>query len=139
MKRRAPTLALLVSLAAGCSVNSLLNQMENENEKSIDIACDCTNVFPDRAACEAQFSSFLTLFDRECLEDALALDKKASKTSLECIVDQMKEYNDCLEAMLDCNDPNSFQGCQDIISANECPQLPAEVQTALKPCGTNDD
>lgn len=139
MKRRAPSLALFVSLTAGCSVNSLLNQMEAESDKSIDLACDCTNVFPDRAACEAQFGSFLSPFDRECLEDALALDKKASKKSLECIVDQHREYNDCLEEMLDCNDGNSWQGCQDIISANECPQLPAEVQTALQPCGKNDD
>ncbi|WAS89707.1 hypothetical protein [Nannocystis punicea] len=139
MKRRASSLALLVVLAAGCSVNSMLNQMENENDKTIDLVCDCTNVFPDRAACEAQFASFLSPFDRDCLEDALAADKKASKESLECIVDQQKEYNDCLADMLDCNDPNSYQGCQDIIQTNECPQFPAEVQTELKACGKNDD
>ncbi|MDC0722838.1 hypothetical protein [Nannocystis bainbridge] len=139
MKRRASTLALFVALAPGCSVNSLLNQMDAESEKSIDLICDCTNVFPDRAACEAQFGSFLSPFDRECLEDALAVDKKASKKSLECFVDQHREYNDCLEDMLVCDEADSWEGCQPLLRPDACPRLPADVEAALKPCGTNDD
>ncbi|PCC75017.1 hypothetical protein SAMN02745121_03777 [Nannocystis exedens] len=139
MKRRASSLALLVVLAAGCSVGSLLDQMDAENQKAIDTVCDCTNVFPDRAACEAQFNSFFSALDRDCLEDALKVDKKASKKSLECLVDRQKDYNDCLEDMLDCNDPNSLQGCQPLLSFDDCPQLPENVQTRVNACGGGGD
>lgn len=134
MKRRTRSLALLALLASGCSVNSLLNQSEDETEKTIDLACSCTNVFPDRAACEDQFRSFFDLVDRDCLEDALATDKKASKETLKCMVDNQKDYNDCLKDKLDCNDAMSWQSCQSIVE-RECPELPAAVQTELNACG----
>lgn len=137
MKTRAPLLALLALVAGGCSVDSLLNQSEAQTEKTIDIVCGCTNVFPDRAACEAQFGSFFDLFDRDCLEDALKEDKEASRETLKCMVSRQKEYNRCLEDRLECDDYTSIEGCQAILE-EDCPELPESVQTAASACGTSD-
>lgn len=136
MKPVARSLALLSLLTAGCGVHSLLNKLDNESQEAIDLACSCSNVFPDKAACEAQFSSFFDLIDRDCLEDALAENKSASKESLQCALDQQKAYNKCLKDKLDCNDQTSFMGCESAFET-ECPELPAEVQTKLQTCGTN--
>lgn len=133
MTRHARPLALFVALASGCTVDSLLNRLENESEKSIDLACSCTNVFPDRAACEAQFKSFSESFDRDCLEDALAEDKRASKETLKCTLDQAKAFNRCLEDRLDCNDGSSIEGCTAHFEA-ECPELPQAVEARLGDC-----
>lgn len=137
MKIRVRALAWLVVLASGCSVNSLLDRIDNESEKSVDLVCSCTNVFPDRAMCEQQFGSYLGLFDRDCLEDALAEDKDASKETLKCILDQAKAFNRCLEDKLQCDDPMSIQGC-DSTFETECPDLPAAVQAKVSACGDTD-
>lgn len=136
MKPVARSLALLSLLTAGCGVHSLLNKLDNESQEAIDLACSCSNIYPDKAACEAQFSSFFDLIDRDCLEDALAENKSASKESLQCALDQQKAYNKCLKDKLDCNDQTSFMGCESAFET-ECPQLPAEVQTKLQTCGSN--
>lgn len=136
MKPVARSLALLSLLTAGCGVHSLLNKLDNESQEAIDLACSCSNIYPDKAACEAQFSSFFDLIDRDCLEDALAENKSASKESLQCALDQQKAYNKCLKDKLDCNDQTSFMGCESAFET-ECPQLPAEVQTKLQACGSN--
>jgi hypothetical protein len=138
MTSLARSFAALALLASGCGVNSYLNRIENEGDKTVDIVCDCTNVFPDRAACEDMFGSYLSFFDRDCLEDALAEDKDASKESLKCTLDKAKEYNSCLEDKLNCSDPNSFQSCTSIFE-NECPELPVAVQTKLSACSTATD
>lgn len=136
MKSVARSLALLSLLTAGCGVHSLLNKLDNESEDTVDLVCSCTNVFPDKAMCEAQFSSFFDIYDRDCVEDALAEDKGASKESLQCILDQQKSYNKCLKDKLDCNDQTSFMGCESAFET-DCPQLPAAVQTKLQTCGSN--
>jgi len=138
MKHRVRPLALLVLIASGCGVNSLLDKLDAEGEKSVDLACSCTNVFPDRAACEAMFGSFFTFFDRGCVEDALAEDKDGSKATLKCILDKSRDYNKCLEDNLDCNDYTSIEGCEQNF-AGECPELPAAVNTALQACGGTTD
>lgn len=133
MSSFARSFAVLALLASGCGVNSYLNKIENEGEKTADLVCDCTNVFPDRAACEDMFGSIFAFIDRDCLEDALAEDKDGSKESLKCTLDKAKEYNSCLKDKLDCNDPNSFQGCESVFES-DCPQLPAAVQAKLGTC-----
>lgn len=134
--RRSPRIALFALLVSGCSINSLLNKSEDETEETVDLVCSCSNVFPDRAMCEAQFQSLFSFVDRDCLEDALAVDKDASKDTLDCVVDQQKEYNSCLKKSLDCNDPTSFEGCQPLLDFEKCPQLPEAVQTELNACGS---
>lgn len=133
MKALARSLALLSLLSAGCGVNSLLNKIDDEVAEAVDLACSCSNVFPDKAMCEDMFGSPFDFFDRDCLEDALAENKSASKETLQCSLDQQKAYNKCLKGQLDCNDPNSFQGCESVYET-PCPELPAEVQTKLQTC-----
>lgn len=133
MPSSARRLALLVSLVSACSVNSLLNKLEDEGEKSIDLACSCTNIFPDRAQCEASFSTYFEVFDNECAQDALEEDKEAAKETLNCMLDGAKEYNRCLEDKLDCNDPTSVQSCNGNFTEG-CPELPESVQIRLQAC-----
>lgn len=133
MPPSARRLALLVSLVSGCSVNSLLNKLEDESEKSIDLACSCSNIFPDRAQCEASLSAYVLVFNTECAENALEEDKEAAKETLNCMLDGAKEYNRCLEDKLDCNDPNSIQSCNGNFTEG-CPELPESVQTRLQAC-----
>lgn len=133
MKARAPLVALFALFAGGCTVDSLLNQSERQSDKTVDLLCDCTNVFPDRAACEAQFQPLFSLLESDCVEDALKEDKKASRESLKCTVKAQKEYNKCLEDNLDCNDQTSIQTCQPLL-VNDCPELPQPVQTAISAC-----
>ncbi len=131
-----PLLGALTLAAPACSVHSLLNQLEDESAKTGEIVCECTNVFPDTAACEAMFESYFSQVDRDCMEDALAVDKAASKETLKCSLDVSKRYNDCIKDNLDCNDPNSFQPCQSILEDQDgCPELPEAVQTELNMCG----
>jgi hypothetical protein len=126
-------LAVLVALASGCSVHSLLNKLEDEGEKSVDLICSCTEVHPDRAQCEASLSTYFDLFASDCAEDALAEDKEGSKKTLECIVDRAKEYNRCLEDKLECSDPDSIQACGGNFD-DDCPELPEAVQVELQAC-----
>lgn len=128
-----PWLVALLPLLPACGVHSLLNQIEDEYEATVDLACDCTNVFPDRAACEAMFVSPFSFVSRDCLEDALKEDKNASEETLKCSLDVIERYNGCLKDKLDCQDPNSFSTCNDIFMT-ECPELPEAVQTAVSAC-----
>ncbi len=134
MRKFAP-LTFLVGFAVGCGIHSMLNKLDDETQKSIDIACSCKNIFPDEAQCQAQFSSFFDVLDRDCVEDALAEDKGASKETLDCMLDRTREYNDCLKSKLDCNDPNSASLCTP--NYEGCPELPTAVQTALQGCSNS--
>lgn len=134
----ARSFAALAVLAIGCGPNSYLNKIENEGDKTVDLVCECTNVFPDRAACEEMFGSVFSFIDRDCLEDALAEDKDGSKETLKCTLDKAKEYNSCLEDKLNCSDPLSFQSCNSIFM-NPCPELPMVVQTKLSSCNNATD
>ncbi|MBZ5711670.1 hypothetical protein [Nannocystis pusilla] len=137
MKRRVRPLALLALIATGCGVPSLLDKIDAESEKSVDIVCSCSNVFPDRAMCEGMFNSFLSFFDRDCLENALEIDKDGSKTTLKCFLDRAREYNDCLEDRLDCNDAQSVSDCQQ--NFDDCPELPPAVDEKASACAATTD
>ncbi|MCB9706905.1 MAG: hypothetical protein H6711_33985 [Myxococcales bacterium] len=133
------TLLLPLLFLFGCSIHSQLNKIEDEAQESVDIICECNFPTPDGSPCEDYFSSdpFAAL-DRDCVEDALAIDKKASKELLDCQLDVMKTYNKCLRDNLDCADPNSSVSCADIFNDfGACPQLPGEVQTEFGKCGNN--
>jgi uncharacterized protein YjaG (DUF416 family) len=133
-----PWLLPALLLLPACSINSRLNKLEDAAAEAVDLACSCTNVFPDRDACEAMFGSFLSAFDRDCLEDALKADKDGSKASLDCLIEVQEDYNDCLRANLDCNDSQSIAGCEDVYQ-RECPDLPEAVQVEVAMCGAGND
>lgn len=138
MSSLARPFALFVLLAAGCGINSRLNKIENEYDKTVDLVCECSNVFPDRTACEDMFSSPFSFFDRDCLEDALAEDKSGSKATLDCTLDQAKAYRSCIEDKLDCNDGTSIMGCESAFMT-DCPRLPAAVEEKAAACATFND
>ncbi|MDC0675285.1 hypothetical protein [Nannocystis radixulma] len=138
MKHRVRPLALLALIASGCGVPSLLDKIDAESEKSVDIVCSCSNVFPDRGMCEAMFFSPFSFFDRDCLEEALETDKESSKATLKCILDNAREYNKCLEDRLDCNDAQSFSGCEPNFT-DDCPELPPAVEEQASACGATTD
>ena len=138
------SLALLSSLAllaGGCSISSLLNKIEKESEESVDLICACDLPTVDGQSCEETFS--VSLFgdaDRGCIEDALAVDEDASKEALECSLDVMKEYNQCLKDNLDCDDQMSFQVCNEVFNSfADCPQNSAEVQAEINKCYPEQD
>lgn len=134
MKTSAPMLAVLAMFtASGCSIGSLLNQAQDEADKTLDIICACSDVFGGEAQCKATFAPYLSLFDRECFEDALKKDKKGSREALKCNLKQQRAYNDCLEDNLVCDDYTSYEGCEVHFEA-ECPEFSAEVEAAAVPC-----
>ncbi|MEZ4453998.1 MAG: hypothetical protein R3B09_31360 [Nannocystaceae bacterium] len=131
MRRRllAPLVTALVAASAGCSIHAKIDQIENEYDKIVELVCDCPNPLDN---CEAQFSSPFSFADRDCFEDALAEDKKASKESLDCTLEETKKYRKCYEDNLVCDDYTSVQSCQ--VDSAACPQLPEAVQLALQAC-----
>lgn len=134
---RSHALCLIVALlGCGCSISSLLEQSNEEADKTVDIICnECGDLFPDFAECEELFGGQF-LDDDDCTVEALELDKDASRETLECIIDAQKDYNACLEAELDCSDPNGWMACEDIIddAVDSCPRLPSQVEEALARC-----
>ena len=133
-------LPLLALFAGGCTVSSLLNKIEAESDKVVDLVCDCGLETIDGMSCEDTFS--VSLFgdaDRDCVEDALNTDKAASKEYLECSLDVMKEYTSCIEDNLECDDSSSYQGCAEIfMKFGECPQVPDAVNMEASKCFPND-
>lgn len=132
MTRRRVALALtaFTLTASSCSVNSRLNQIDDEYAEIVDLVCSCPMAIAD---CESYFQSPFSFANRGCLEDALATDKAASKETLDCMLDVIKDYRKCVEDNLQCDDPNSSQACAVDVSA--CPQLPEAVQIEINACG----
>lgn len=132
MTRRRVALALtaFTLTASSCTVNSRLNQIDDEYAEIVDLVCSCPMTIAD---CESYFQSPFSFVDRSCLEDALATDKAAAKETLDCMLDVIKDYRKCVEDNLQCDDPNSSQACAVDVSA--CPQLPEAVQTEINACG----
>jgi len=132
-----PALALF---AGGCSVSSLLNQIEDESDKVVDLICGCGIEMINGMTCEENFS--VSLFgdaDRGCVEDALNVDKAGSKDNLECSLDVVKEYRSCVEDNLACDDPASYSQCASIFEDFEaCPKVSDEVQDAVGRCLPDD-
>ncbi|HEY8379213.1 MAG TPA: hypothetical protein VIK91_22120 [Nannocystis sp.] len=134
MKQRARTahLALLTLFAVGCSPSSYLDKIEAEYDEIADMVCGCLPS-DQQTQCQELSSSPYALFGRDCLEDALNKDKKASRKTLKCTLDQAKKYKSCVEEKLRCEDPASYQACE-VPDSDACPQLPAEVETAIAAC-----
>jgi hypothetical protein len=132
-----PALALF---AGGCSVSSLLNKIEDESDKVVDLICECGIENINGMTCEETFT--VSLFggaDRDCVEDALNVDKESSRENLECSLDVMKEYRKCIEDNLVCDDPASYSGCASIFEDfNACPQVSDEVNNAVGECFPDD-
>lgn len=128
-------LALLTVLAAGCSPASLLDKIDAEFQEAGEIGCDCPGV--DQAACQANFTSLFSFLDRACLEDALDLDRKASKETLKCFLDHMKGVNRCLEDNFQCSDAAASVMLCDPNPSDDCPPVPPEVNAAIQACGND--
>jgi len=127
--------------AGGCSISSTLNKIERENEKTVDIICECDPPTIGGLTCEEQYSADpFADADRDCVEDALALDKEGSKEGLECSLAVSKDYNECLKDMYVCDDLTSIQNCASIFEDyGDCPETSEEVQTELSKCYSDDD
>ena len=130
----------ILPLLFGCSISSQLNQLEREADESVDIVCACDPPTLNGETCEEAYSRdpFANL-DRNCVEDALALDKEGSKESLDCQLDVMERYNDCLRDNLDCDMFDSLSQCSTIFNEfASCPEYSAEVTAEFQNCGTGD-
>ncbi|MEZ4380594.1 MAG: hypothetical protein R3A79_04570 [Nannocystaceae bacterium] len=135
-----PLLLPLLPLVFGCSISSQLNQIEREADESVDIICACDPPEVNGQTCEEAYGGdpFANL-DRDCVEDALALDKESSKESLDCQLDVMERYNDCLRDKLDCDMFDSISQCSAVFNDfGSCPPYADDVQAAFQSCGTDD-
>ncbi len=129
-----PGLASLALVGPGCSLHSLLDELEDEQAKSAAILCGCADIFPNTAECEALAGgTAFTARDRACTEDALAIDRAASRDTLKCILDVARRYNECLEDMFECG--RADVACEGVFEEVEaCPEVPAEVDSELSKC-----
>lgn len=130
----------ILPLLFGCSISSQLNQIEREADESTDIICACDPPALNGQTCEEAYASdpFAAL-DRDCVEDALALDKEGSKETLDCQLDVMERYNDCLRDNLVCDNFESITQCTAIFNEfGSCPEYSAEVTAGFQDCGTGD-
>ncbi len=130
MKRRLLPLLALIPLTTGCSIRSLVNQLEKESDKTADLVCDCfEGDLKTQCLDSASFE-----FDKDCAVDAYKEDADASRESLNCALDAAKEVRKCIEDKLDCDDPTSTQECYEIYEETDCPELPDKVNDALAEC-----
>lgn len=131
MKLRALSIALIAMVPlSGCTIKSLVNQIEKEYDKIGDLTCDCS---PDAASKEQCLELFGTFIDNDsCTIDALQEDAKASRETLNCALDEIKAARKCLEDKLDCDDPSSAQDC--LVDTEDCPDLPDSVNEAIAEC-----
>ena len=123
-------LALALFVTSGCTIKSLVRQIERESSKQADIVCAC---IPD-AALEAECHDATEFGWGDCEIDALKEDSSASKETLNCMLDAMKDATKCYEDEVDCDDPLSSLSCTEEFSSADCPELPEKVQTALQEC-----
>ena len=128
-------LSLWLLLGSGCSIASLLDDIEREHEKSNAVVCACTTQLYE-LTCEGFIDDHLDPNDT-CVVEALELDKEASKETLNCWLEVQKSHTECLEAEVDCLDYDTYlNSCNERLSdLQECPDLPPGVQQALNLCG----
>ncbi len=141
-RRLVALLPVLALLGSGCTISSLLDKIDDESDKVVTLVCDeCGIEMLNGQSCEEALS--VTLFegaDRDCIIDALNIDKSGSKESLECSLDVLKEYTSCVEDNLACEDPASYSECAALFDGyNECPQVSTEVNEAVGKCYGDDD
>ncbi len=142
-RKLAALIPVLALLAGACTTSSLLNKIDDESEKVVTLVCDeCGIEMLNGQSCEDALS--VALFDgadRDCIVDALNIDKSGSKESLECSLDVLKEYTSCIEENLACEDPASYSECAALFEGySDCPQVSTEVNEAIGACyGGNDD
>jgi hypothetical protein len=122
-------IAIALVMSSGCSVKSLVKQIEKEGEKQADIVCPCLDGEAEQMCYDQAVYSY-----SDCEIDALKEDSKASKETLNCLLDASKEMTECYEDNIDCDDPLSTLTCLDILEQADCPELPSEVQEALSAC-----
>lgn len=139
MKRTAPLVSLFVLLAGGCSVGSKLDKIDAELAEVADLVCSCDvlypTAFPDEAACKSTFGSPFDFVERDCFEDALNEDKKASRETLDCFLDIMEGYSECARSVFSCTEAVDPAPCNEMLAGIEtCPQFTAPVQTKLQTC-----
>jgi hypothetical protein len=125
-------IGLALFLSSGCSIKSLVKQIEKESDKQADLVCGCLSG-AEQDVCYDLSSGFNW---GDCEIDAFKEDRSASKETLNCMLDEMKDATDCIESNLDCEDSTSIESCY-ATNGTECPELPSEVQEALNACSSD--
>lgn len=122
-------LAMVLVFSGGCSIKNLSKRIQKESDKQTDLVCECLSG-PEQVLCYETGSYFDWTDD--CYQDAFKEDKSASRESLNCLLDEMKDVTKCLEDHLDCDDYTSSDQCY---NESDCKDLPSSVQEALSQCG----
>ena len=116
---------LLVTIACGCSVADLVEESKREADRGVAALCDaCVETEDEREMCEADFY-WRPFDDVECVVEALDIDKKRSRETLECILDSQREYTACLANDFECNWDGYLRRDGGHPSRLLCPLLPS--------------
>lgn len=139
------TSLLALALASGCGGDNFEDKIatiESEAAAFTDVICDCYAELnhASKADCIADRYTPYTPAERTCLSDAAALDQEASDLNVDCQVDLIYDYSDCIGPTLDCTTLNQMDnplmncGIALINGLGSCPSLPQNVAEANAAC-----
>lgn len=130
---RSAILVVLLSTAWACgnSPSGLLDDYIDTAEEIVDALCECDED-PDECRDSADFD---VLDDNDCVEAAFEIDEDGVTEALECNLEAIEEYDDCLDDNLTCDDISSLERCDSVLDrVDSCPVFPERVNDALAEC-----
>jgi hypothetical protein len=143
-----PSRSLLASLLFACTfvpacedegptVHDQVTDYVEEINQQIAVYCDCWEQmgYASNADCTGDYG-YLGPSQQSCIEDALARDEGAAQSWLGCVLDLERNYTECVDARLTCQDASSDDACLDDyeIGYAGCIQLPENVSRGLEDC-----
>ena len=137
-------LSLLAGLFAGCGDDDggavSFTALAEQRDVQIDTICDCFDElqWASRSACKNGQNPIGPSM-RRCADDALSMDQDAAREYLECYEELERNYSDCLDERLDCDDIESLDACaRDYqVGAQDCIELSSKIERNLEDCGVS--
>ncbi len=133
---RSAVFVVLLSTAWACgdSSSGLLDDYVDTVEEIVETLCECDEN-PDACRDSADLD---VLDNNDCVEAALELDEDGAIEALECNLEVVEEYDDCLDDNLTCDDVSSLERCDSVLDRGDsCPDFPDRVNDALEECDSD--